>query len=230
MSEEQVSRLAAAVRQRYVPDSPTHDRFHLARVAALAERICVAEGGNTLVALAAAWLHDLHRQARPPGAAWFVSPEEMDDQARRYLTEAGIAEALHGPILAAIHYTDRFSFSDRGTTDLAPPEARAVRDADNLDAIGAIGVARAFSFGGSHDIPLYNSEAPPPNGTYTQAERPASTLHHFHEKLLKLHTELETKTALRIAERRHAYLDQFVREFLREWDEDFAAPGDAGAE
>lgn len=221
---DQLKRLEALVRERYVPDSPTHDYSHLERVASITARICAVEGGSQLVALSAAWLHDLHREERPRDDRFFVSPEAMDERARRFLYDAGIPQAIHEEILKAVHYTDRFSFSDRPVHE-GGIEARAVRDADNLDAIGAIGIARAFSFGGRFGIPLWESDASVNADLYAQSERPASTIHHFHEKLLRLPSELETTTAIQMASQRSAYMTRFVEQFMREWREDFQSDG-----
>jgi uncharacterized protein len=213
-------RLASLIRAEYVPDSPTHDHWHLERVAGLAERICAAEGGDQFIAISAAWLHDLHRENRSSGE-FFVPPEDMDQRAEQLLLYAGVPVQLHAQILAAIHYTDHYSFSDRPTYRTSI-EARAVRDADSLDAIGAIGVARAFTFGGRHGIPLWTGAVADDRGTYVHSRRPESTIHHFYEKLLRLPAELETRTARKLAERRIRLMEQFVDEFAREWRDDLA--------
>jgi uncharacterized protein len=216
-----VQNLIALVIEDYVPDSPTHDHSHLGRVANLARKICRAEGGNVLVVACAAWLHDLHRQA---GGDFFVPPEDMDERAQALMVSAAIPEAFHAPILNAAHYTDRYSFSDRLPFE-ASIESRAVRDADILDAIGAIGIARAFTFGGAYNIPLWvdsPSTEPVALDVYVQSRRPASTLHHFHEKLLRLPLELETPTAIELARRRSGYMTRFVEEFTQEWYNDFS--------
>ncbi|MGH3400287.1 MAG: HD domain-containing protein, partial [Streptosporangiaceae bacterium] len=151
---ECVRQLRELISTEYVPDSPTHDLTHLARVASLGEQMCRVEGGDSLIVVAAAWLHDLHRGARQSNADFFVPPERLDDRVLIYLAKAGIPDEIHDQVLEAIHYTDRFSFSDRSTY-ATTIEARIVRDADCLDAIGAIGIARAFSFGGAHGIALW---------------------------------------------------------------------------
>lgn len=217
-------RVATLVRNEFVPDSPAHDCSHLARVAALGSRICAAEGGNKLVVLCAAWLHDLHRDPRAAHGRFFVQPEEMDERAADFLRRAEIPETFYPEILDAIHYTDRFSFSDRHVQSAAI-EARALRDADSLDAIGAVGIARTFSFGGAHGIPLWVEDAPQETDIYIQSNRPASTIHHFHEKLLRLSAELETAMAKEIARQRSEYLSGFVTQFMQEWHDDFSPGG-----
>lgn len=217
--DDQLSRVAELVSTSYVPDSPTHDLSHLARVAAMAARICHQEGGDLLVAVSAAWLHDLHRQAELERKQFFVAPDCMDARALEVLTEAEVPERIRGQILDAIHYTDTFSFSDR-VKFVASPEARAVRDADCLDAIGAIGVARAFSFGGSRNIAMWHPSSFASDAQYDQSKRPSSTIQHFYDKLLKVESDLQTATAKEMAAARGKYLRQFVDQFMIEWSED----------
>lgn len=208
------------ITESYQPDSPTHDVTHLARVAALGKRISLEESADQLVVVCAAWLHDLHRDRKLAGSSFFSSPEDFDDLACEFMRKAEIPQEVHRSVLEAIHHTDRFSFSDR-IPESASLEARCLRDADNLDAIGAIGVARAFCFGGSHDIPIWTPEEPLVPGMYNQDIRPSSTLHHFHEKLIRLEGEFETSTAKRMAHKRSAYLTDFAEKMIAEWNEDF---------
>jgi uncharacterized protein len=226
---DHVNQLKEIVAMEYVPDSATHDATHLARVAALGQRICEAEGGNSLVVACAAWLHDLHRDARQSDPKFFLPPEQTDDRIKAYLAKAGIPENIHHDIVTAVHYTDRFSFSDRPTYQTTT-EAMIVRDADCLDAIGAIGVARSFTFGGAHGIPIWNGAHVNDSTIYRQSERPASTIQHFYDKLTHLADDLETNTARELAVRRSAYLHEFLREFMNEWHEDFESrlPGSSG--
>lgn len=224
---ELVSRVADLVRNAYVPDSPTHDLSHLARVAALSSKLCAMEGGSQLIVLCAAWLHDLHREVRGMSDAFFVSPEEMDDRATRIMDKACIPQATYAQILDAIHYTDTFSFSDRSTYQ-TEVEAKIVRDADCLDAMGAIGIARAFSFGGSRGIPIWKESAFKHDSTYRQSERPSSTIQHFYDKLLRLGADLETRSARKLGNERSEYLSDFVKQFMHEWGEDLDAVAGAG--
>jgi uncharacterized protein len=98
-----------------------------------------------------------------------------------------------------------------------------VRDADCLDAIGAIGIARAFTFGGSRGIPMWKESAFKPDSTYRQSERPSSTIQHFYDKLLRLGADLETPSARKLGSERSEYLTDFVKHFMHEWSEDLDA-------
>lgn len=219
-----VQQLKELIANEYIPDSATHDLTHLARVASLGNQMCETEGGNSLIVVCAAWLHDLHRDARQSDTDFFVPPEQMDGKVRLYLAKAGVPDEIHEDILEAIHYTDRYSFSDR-LTYATTVEAKVLRDADCLDAIGAIGIARAFTFGGNHGIPLWVEDAPEAASVYRQSDRPASTIQHFYDKLLRLAGEMESAAGKELAQRRGAYLKGFVRQFMAEWREDMATAG-----
>jgi uncharacterized protein len=220
-----VRQLKELVATEYLPDSPTHDMTHLARVASLSEQICRAEGGDSLIVVSAAWLHDLHRDARQSNTTFFVPPEQLDGRVRLLLAKSGVPDELHDDILEAIHYTDRFSFSDRPTY-ATTIEAMALRDADCLDAIGAIGIARAFAFGGTYSIPIWDEDSVEEPSVYRQSERPPSTIQHFYDKLLRLPGEMETATGRAFAQRRGPYMEAYVRQFMEEWHEDMTSLAD----
>ena len=148
------------------------------------------------------WItHDLHRLADGTG----VDPAETLDEVAAVLRRAG----LPGPKIPAVQHCvaghDAYEF--RGDDpDPASLEAKLLRDADNLDAMGAVGVGRTFAFGGVHGTPLWD-----PDGTeYSQ-------LYHFEDKLLRLREEMHTEPARELAAERHAFLEEFHERFRREW-------------
>ena len=112
-----------------------------------------------------------------------------------------------------------FSISPREKRSGASKEFYIVQDADRLDALGAIGIARAFAFGGSKKRPLYDptKKANTAKSPKAYKKMNSSTLHHFEEKLFKLKGLMNTRAAKKIASERHDYTKRFYRQFLSEW-------------
>ena len=138
-------------------------------------------------------------------------------RAKTFLREQGVEEKQIGQILQII---EEVSF--RGSDSVVPStlEGKCVQDADRLDAIGAMGIARCFAYGGSHHRAIYDPESPPnPDmdaAAYYKSE--STSINHFNEKLLLLSETMTTPTGRRIARHRHRYLQQFLDEFLAEWE------------
>ncbi|MCB0076041.1 MAG: HD domain-containing protein [Anaerolineales bacterium] len=173
-----------------------HDWFHIERVFAHGLAIAATEpSANAVVLRSALILHDLGAKQTGGGNALLSTA-----QIAPLLAPFGVDEALYGAVVAAIN---EHSFS-RG---LAPTslEAAILQDADRLDAIGAIGIARAFAFGGACGLPLYDP----------QDQR--STIHHFYDKLLRLCEGMHTAEGQRLAALRHRVMQDFLNEFHAEW-------------
>ncbi len=190
-------------------DSGGHDIYHTVRVHALARTICEAEGGDEDVVRLSALLHDVD------------DPKLFGDggfgNARRFMESEGIPPDVQEKVFAIIS-----SISFKGTGRSVPKslEGKIVQDADRLDAIGAIGVARAFAYGGSKGramhVPGAESREFRSEAEYRSSD--GTTVNHFHEKLLKLKGLMNTESARRMAEARHRYMEGFLEEFMAEWD------------
>ena len=192
-------------------DFSGHDAAHTLRVFRLAERIAEAEGADLQTVRLAALLHDADDRK--------LSPETAKGKlrARAFLESKGLEEARIQEILKIIG-----EVSFRGTDSVTPDslEGKCVQDADRLDAIGAIGIGRAFAFGGSRGRSMYDPSDIPgemPDGKEYES-RGGSTVAHFYEKLLHLQSMLNTDTAKEIGAHRHRYLEAFLAEFLAEWE------------
>ena len=181
----------AYIRSLYAGNSDGHDTAHTLRVYRTAMAIAETEPGcdRAVVALAAL-LHDaddakLFRTENNANARAFLSAQEVDP-------------ATVDRVCAAINAV---SFSKNRDTRPSTPEARIVQDADRLDAIGAVGIARTFAYGGSHGRP------------------PEQSIAHFHEKLLLLKGLMNTDKGKQLAEKRHAFLEAFLRHWAEETGE-----------
>jgi len=186
-------------------DPTGHDMHHVWRVFRLAMRLADGAGADPEVVGAAALVHDLHR-VRGDGTG--VDPEETLDEIAALLADATFPSGKVDEVLHCVAVHDEYAF--RGEDVRADTvEAEVLRDADNLDAIGAVGVARTFAFGGAHGTPMWD----PDGEDYSQ-------LYHFEDKLLRLRAELHTDAAREIAEGRHAFLEAFHERFRAEWHGD----------
>lgn len=181
-----------------------HDWFHIERVRRLASFINSEEQlADPFILDIAAVLHD---------AADFkflkTEPEKAYDQIIELLNKNGLGYYCKRLIDAI----KNVSFSNKNRSgDLNDPVLLVLQDADRLDAIGAIGVARAFNYGGFRNNAIYIP--PDKNGSLNP-----SSVAHFYEKLLKLKDLMNTSSGKRLAEERHAFLESFLKQFYREWD------------
>lgn len=188
-----------------------HDWFHIERVWRNALHIHKHEGGNKLVIELAALLHDI-ADSKFHGGDDTIGPRK----AREVMEQLNINTHT---INEVVYIIENISF--KGGRDI--PQRRTleldiVQDADRLDAIGAIGIARAFNYGGYKGRALYDP-AIPPNMNMTKEEykkSSAPTLNHFYEKLFLLKDLMNTSTGRQIAEERHDFMQQFVEQFLKE--------------
>lgn len=210
MASELIERAQDFVRRRFENEYSGHDYFHTLRVFKMATRIAESEGADVETVQLAALLHDVDDRK--------ISPETYEGQAnaRGFLLSVGIDGEPANLICGIIR---EISF---GRNDAAPStlEGRCVQDADRLDAIGAIGIARAFAYGGNRNRHMYHPDIPPkPDMTKEEyAKSESTTINHFYEKLFKLTALMNTQTAIQIAREREAYMHGFVAEFMDEWD------------
>ena len=203
----------AYVRGAMARDASGHDWWHVERVRRVALRLAAEEGADPYVVELAALLHDV-ADHKLHGGDETAGPRA----ARAWLEAHGVGGETTAHVADIIA---RLSYKGAGVpTPMPTVEGRVVQDADRLDAIGAIGVARAFAFGGTRGRPLHDPEAVPElHDSFERYKRSAGpTTAHFHEKLLLLRDRINTPSARRIAEGRHRFLEEFLERFLREWD------------
>lgn len=200
------------VKQKFSGEGTGHDWWHIYRVWQMARRIGKQEKADLFIVELGALLHDLadfkfHRGSDSLGSK----------KAGAWLKSLGVGQTT---IKKVGHIIDNVSFKGAGVkSKMQSLEGKVVQDADRLDAIGAIGISRAFAFGGSKHRPLYEPQVKPKyHKTFAAYKKgSASTLNHFYEKLLHVKDLMHTKTAKKIAQQRHQYLADYLKRFLAEW-------------
>lgn len=210
---EALARTEAHVRQAMSGEGTGHDWWHIHRVRQTALRLAREEGADAYVVELAALLHDI-ADHKFHGGDETAGPRA----ARAWLEPLGVDEAV---IAHVVDIIAGLSFKGAGVdTSMRTPEGRVVQDADRLDAIGAIGVARAFAYGGSRGRALHEPDVSPEAHGSFEAYKSSTgpTINHFHEKLLLLRERMNTSAARRMAEGRHRFMEQFLARFHAEWD------------
>ena len=188
-----------------------HDRWHVERVHKLALRIAreVGEAVDLDVLQAAALLHDVARAMEDQGLVEDHAKEGARI-ARRLLAELGFPAEKIEKVAYCIE-VHRYRSGMKPETI----EAQILQDADRLDALGAIGIARVFARGGQVGTPLYDPSVPPKEKYDGRSE---TVINHIYEKILRIKDTLNTEPARRIAEGRHRFVEEFLNRFLKEWE------------
>lgn len=208
-----INSIASAVRVKLSGEGTGHDWWHIERVWKMAKRIGRAEGADLFVVELAALLHDI-ADWKFHGGDDSVGPRV----ARKMLMKQRVPQDVTTHVCDIIA---RMSFKGAKIKDTMPTlEGKIVQDADRLDALGAIGIARAFAYGGSRNRPLHIPGKKPVQHTFKKAyfHANSTTVNHFYEKLLLLKDRMKTKTGRRIAAGRHRFLEGFLAQFFAEWE------------
>ncbi|MDO4397698.1 MAG: HD domain-containing protein [Oscillospiraceae bacterium] len=193
-------------------DSSGHDFYHTVRVYKLATQIAEHEKADVKTVQLAALLHDVDDIK--------LSPDTYSEKknAVSFMTAGNVDRKT---IEAVCKIIDSVSFV--GTDSQIPEtiEGKCVQDADRLDAMGAIGIARTFAYGGSKGRAIYDPEIKPKTGMSKEEYRNnenSTSINHFYEKLLLLESMMNTSEGRRLAKRRMAVMQEFLDEFIAEWN------------
>ena len=210
MDNKIIEQALAYVKEKLENEYSGHDYFHTLRVFKMATHIANSEQANVEMVQLAALLHDVDDRK--------IFPETYEKQinARSFLLSNGVERARVEAICQIIREIS-FSANDSAPSTL---EGKCVQDADRLDAIGAIGIGRAFAYGGNHNRHMYHPDIKP-NLNMTKEEyvkSESTTINHFYEKLFKLTKLMNTESAIKIAKERESYMRDFVAKFLEEWE------------
>ena len=211
--QEVIEKTATYIKSKQTSDSSGHDWWHTYRVWQLAKKIAVKEEANLFVVELAALLHDIADYKLHGG------DEEIGPRlAREWLEKLSVETSVIKHVTSIIS-TSSFKGAN-AKNQIATIEGQCVQDADRLDAIGAIGIARCFAFGGAKGNVIYDPSIPVKidmsEEEYKKADH--TQINHFYEKLLLLKDRLNTKTAKKIAEERHNVMERYLEQFLKEWN------------
>lgn len=219
MLEKYIEQLKPIVLDYFKKDSSGHDISHLERTMRTVLYLQEKEGGDKIIIGISAFLHDVHRITQNESGS-FVSPKDSLDTIKEILTNIDLSEEQVEKICYCIEYHEQYNWNGNNVNDI---NTLILQDADNLDAIGAIGIGRTFSYGGSHNIIMYSEKAPlNENNDYSEFNGDdESTIHHFYHKLFKLGDNMNTQTAKKLAKKRTDFMKLFVKEFLNEWNANY---------
>ncbi|MFA6307344.1 MAG: HD domain-containing protein [Patescibacteria group bacterium] len=213
MNKKQIiQKINKYVKDRLSGEGSGHDWWHIDRVRKLALKIAQKEKADLFVVELSALLHDIYDYKFYKAN----NKNAIDNFLRKY--------KINEEIIQQIAYIVN-SISYKGGTNkikLKSIEAKIVQDADRLDAIGAIGIARTFTYGGKIAREMYNPNIKPKKyknlNEYKKHLNTNPTVNHFYEKILLLKNTIHTKTGKQMANNRHKYVEQFLNRFFKEWE------------
>ena len=194
-----------------------HDWFHIERVWKNAKLIAKNEDVDLFIIELGALLHDI------ADAKFYDGDESIGPKkANEFLKSLEVDKTTIQHIINIINHISYKNSLDSNKEKFHSKELDVIQDADRLDAIGAIGIARAFNYGGFKNRELYNPEIKPNIKLNKEAYKKsnAPTINHFYEKLLLLKDKMNTQTGERIAAERHQFMEKYLKQFYNEWDGD----------
>ena len=184
------------IKEIFLKEGTGHDYYHIERVVINARKILQTEHADSFLVELAAWLHDLGDHKLYDGV------DKSEELIGTFLKSLAVEQSIIDRIIEIVSQVS-FSKGNRSSSI----EAEIVQDADRLDAIGAIGIARCFAYGGSKNRILYSPD---------EKVKENSSIQHFYDKLFKLKDLMNTESAKLIAAKRHSFMKEYIAEFYRE--------------
>lgn len=198
------------LKNNYSGEWTGHDYWHMIRVYQMASELAEKENADLFVVQLAALLHDVDDKKLSP------TTHDTLDNAIQFMKMSHVSDADSKRVCDIIR-----EVSYRGKESVVPAsvEGKCVQDADRLDALGAIGIARIFAFGGSNHRPIYDPEIPPIHAASAEeyVTSPTTSVNHFYEKIFHLKEMMNTMAARKVAEQREAFMKNFLTQFFAEW-------------
>lgn len=213
--EKIITKTITFVKKELANSEGGHDWFHIERVFRNATLISKEENADLFVVSLAVLLHDI------ADAKFFDGDETVGPKkAANFLKSLAVDKSIISHVIDIIKHISYKNEFKKNKTVINSIEFKIVQDADRLDAIGAIGIARCFNYGGFKNRAIYNPEILP-NLSMTKEEykkSKAPTINHFYEKLLHLKDKMNTKTGKKIAAQRHIFMQNYLQQFYDEWN------------
>ncbi len=219
--EKYLNLIKPEVEKIFSGDQTGHDVSHLERTLKAALHIQSFEGGNKLVVGLAAYLHDVHRIIKPKFGD-YASPKDSLPIIEKILNKTDLDLDTKNKILECVEFHECYNWSDPKNKHRSL-EVHILQDADNLDAIGAMGIIRAFNYGIIRNIPMYNANEPLVYDiNYIEDhDTKESVIHYFYNKLFRLGKNMNTKTGKKLANKRIKFMENFVKQFINEHESKF---------
>lgn len=210
--KEIIEEVKKYVEEKLSGEGTGHDWWHALRVCEMSKKIAKKEGGDLFVIQLAALLHDI--------ADWKFSKGNVNigvEEAKKLLKELSVDQSV---IDNVCHIIKHISFKGAGSkNEIKTKEGKIVQDADRIDVIGAIGIARVFAYGGFVRREIFNPKIKPKfHKTFQEYKKnKSSSINHFYEKVLLLEHKMNTKTGKNIAGSRHKFTQNYLKQFFSEW-------------
>lgn len=209
MFEDLILKTKKYIKGVFLNNCDGHDYYHSIRVCDMAKKIAISENANVNIVQLAALLHDVNDRK--------ISNKENNETVKEFLIDCSVSDYVINEICEIINEIPFY-----GTDSVVPKtiEGKCVQDADRLDAIGAIGIARAFAFGGKNNRKMYLPESKPVLNMNKEIyiQNDSTTINHFYEKLFLIKDMMNTEMGKLIASERDKYMKKFIDEFFCEWN------------
>lgn len=212
MSPHAVEKARRFAESHFAEDGSGHDWWHVHRVWRMAQYLAQAEGADATIVQIAALLHDV--------ADWKLA-EAGEAAGMRQIRELLADEVSAADLDHICEIVRGISYKGAGVdTPMRTLEGRVVQDADRLDALGAVGIARAFAYGGSRGRLIHHpGQKPVLHGSFQEYKNNRGpSINHFYEKLLLLKERMQTDSGRRLAQARHRFMENYLEQFFKEWD------------
>ena len=209
-NQEAIDKIAEVIKQRFSENSSGHDWWHIKRVYNIANKIGIQENANLEIIKIGALLHDVADYKFGAEETGLIFAENLMNNL-----------CVQQKIISKVKYIIKnIGFKGGNKPKMKILEGKCVQDADRLDAMGAIGIARCFAFGGAKGNVIYNPSIPVKINMSEEEYKKANhtQINHFYEKLLLLKDRMNTQTGRRMAEARHEFMVKYLEQFHREWD------------